>query len=268
MSGAHGSSRWRATALVTVALSLFAAATHAQESGHIPPPPPQIPLPDLPHAEMMKLMDMNDARPIGKVLFDQLEGHAGAGEGAFAWDAQAWYGGDYDKLWTKIEGEHTSGDTAARLEALWDHVFSRWWSVQSGARLDVSDGRNRGWAALGVQGLAPYWFEVESTLYVGAQGRTALRLEAEYELLLTQRLILQPDVELNAYGKSDPEALIGSGLSDAQVGLRLRYEIRRELAPYAGVLWTRRFGDTGRLFRAQGGDDNELSFVAGVRVWF
>ena len=256
-------------ALTIAAIAFFAAAAHGQDTGHVPPPPPQSPMPDLPHAEMMKTMDMDDSRPVGKVLFDQFEGRTHDGDSAAAWDAQAWYGGDYDKLWGKTEGDHTNGHTAARAEALWDHVVSRWWSTQTGARLDISEGGpNRGWAAFGVQGLAPYWFEVEGTLYIGAEGRTALRLEAKYELLLTQRWVLQPDIELNAYGKSDPQALIGSGLSDAQAGLRLRYEIRRELAPYAGVLWNRRFGDTGRLVRAQGGDANELSFVAGIRFWF
>jgi copper resistance protein B len=239
----------------------FAATAASAQTDHVPPDPSQTPLPDnLSHAEMMRMMDMDDTTRFGKVLFDQLEARRADGDSSFAWNADAWYGGDYDKLWAKTEGEHSSGDTRARIEALWDHTLTRWWSVQSGARLDVTDrGPNRGWAAIGLRGLAPHWFEVEGTFYLGGEGRTALRLEAEYELLLTQRLILQPDIELNAYGKSDPDAGIDSGLSDAQFGLRLRYEFRRELAPYAGLLWTHRF---------HGSDDGELSLVAGLRVWW
>ncbi len=252
-------SRLITVSVLVLALMLRAAASNAQ-TDHVPPEPPQTQVPDLSHAEMMRMMDMNDSARFGKVLFDQLEARSTNGDGSFDWDAQGWYGGDYDKLWAKTEGEHASGNTRARIEALWDHLFATRWSVQTGARLDVGDdGRNRGWAAIGLQGLAPHWFEVEGTFYIGSEGRTALRLEAEYELLLTQRLILQPDVELNLYGKSDADALIRSGLSEAEIGLRLRYEIRRELAPYAGVVWTR---------RRFNGVDNEFSLVAGVRLWF
>lgn len=102
----------------------------------------------------------------------------------------------------------------------------------------------RAWAALGVQGLAPYWFSTEATFYVRGQGRTAVRLKSEYELLFTQRLILQPEAEANLYGKSDPARQLGSGLSDLEIGLRLRYEVRREFAPYIGVVWARQFGGT------------------------
>jgi copper resistance protein B len=121
---------------------------------------------------------------------------------------------------------------------------------------------------LGVQGLAPYFFEVDAALYIGEEGRTAARFSAEYDILITQRLILQPEVELRAYGKDDPENGIGSGFSDMEFGLRLRYEIRRELAPYLGVHWERKFGNTADLARSRGEDADEWSLVAGLRVWF
>jgi copper resistance protein B len=151
---------------------------------------------------------------------------------------------------------------------LWDRIFSRWWSWQAGVRHDFGNGPSRNWLALGVQGLAPYWFDIEATAYVGDAGRTAARLQAEYELLFTQRLILQPEFELNAYGKDDPERQIGAGLSDLQLALRLRCEIRREFAPYVGIVWQRSLGKTADLVRAAGEDPSVLQMVAGVRFWF
>jgi len=164
------------------------------------------------------------------------------------WDAVAWYGGDFDKLWLRSEGERESHRTDARIEALWNHAFASYWDWQLGARRDFSGGSahnvpDRTWTAFGIQGLAPYWFEIEATAYVGDGGRTAARVRAEYELLLTQRLILQPELELNWYDRRDRVREIAGGLSDAEVGLRLRYEIRREIAPYIGVVWKHRRGD-------------------------
>jgi copper resistance protein B len=190
---------------------------------------------------------------------------------AMSWRGTAWPGGnDYDKAWLKLEGEYSEGDFTNRTELLWDRIIARRWSSQLGVRHDhyFGTGPSRAWAAFGVQGLAPYWFEIEATAYVGGEGRTAMRLSAEYELLMTQRLILQPRFELNVYGKDDPDNGIGSGLSDTELGLRLRYEIRRELAPYIGFSWTRLYGDTKDLERGLGGEDNALQFVAGVRAWF
>ncbi|HCE39109.1 MAG TPA: copper resistance protein CopB, partial [Alcanivorax sp.] len=130
------------------------------------------------------------------------------------------------------------------------------------------DDPNRDWASFGVQGLAPYLFESEATLFVGEEGLTNLRLEAEYEILFTQKLILVPAVEANFYGKEDEELGIGEGLTDIEAGLRLRYEIRREFAPYIGVNWERQFGDTAAKTRGAGDDVSETTLVAGVRFWF
>ena len=203
------------------------------------------------------------------VLFDQLEWQAGNGTTAGNWDNRGWIGRDVNRFWFRTEGEAEEGDLAeAQAHVLYGRAIHRWWDVVVGARQDFRPGPARTWAAVGVQGLAPYWFEVEATAYVGESGRTHFRFETEYELLLTNRLILQPLVELEIYGKSDPERGIGAGLSSGEAGLRLRYEFRRELAPYIGVTWNRKFFGTGDLARAAGEDGSGARFATGVRVWF
>ncbi len=220
-------------------------------------------------AAHMHGMHMHGATYLGSVVIDQLEAFNGDGSSGQAIDMQAWYGGDIDKVWFKAEGERSDGHLGAtRVEALWNHAIAAYWGGQLGVRHDAGEGPSRDWVAFGVQGLAPYWFEVEATAYVGESGRTALRLEAEYELLLTQRLILQPDVEVSFYGKDDPGRGIGSGLSDVDVGLRLRYEFTRKFAPYVGVVWSRKFGRTADFSRAEGGGAEDTQAVAGVRLWF
>jgi copper resistance protein B len=238
------------------------------DTGHVPPAPPETQVHDISYREMTRMMEMNDAAALGKLLVDQLEWRDGGGSSGPAWQAQAWYGTDYNKLWFKTEGVRVDDATDdARAELLWDRIFSRWWSAQAGVRHDFGTGPSRDWLALGVAGLAPYFFQIEATAYVGDAGRTAARFRAEYELLFTQRLILQPELEVNAYGKEDPERQIGSGVSDLQLGLRLRYEIRREFAPYLGVAWFRRLGDTADLVRAAGQDPSVFQVVAGIRFW-
>jgi copper resistance protein B len=224
---------------------------------------------DMSYPQMVAVMQMDDTARTFKVLFDQLEWRNAAEGSALDWDAEGWYGGDTDKVLLRSEGERVAGTTQnARADLLWDHTFARWWSVQAGGRQDFGAGPARTWAAVGVQGLAPYWFNTEATFYIGEQGRTAMRLKSEYELLLTQRLILQPEGEANLYGKSDPARQLGSGLSDLELGLRLRYEVRRECAPYIGVVWARQFGGTADRVREAGGNPSDVQFVAGVRAWF
>jgi copper resistance protein B len=214
-------------------------------------------------------MDMADDHRYGQLLIDRLEAtHSKDGNGQ-AFDLQAWYGGDIDKLWLKVDGERSNGKLgAARTEALWNHAISSYWGLQTGVRHDFGDGPGRTWAALGVQGLSPYWFDVQATAYVGQGGRTAARLEAEYDILLTQRLILQPNAKVSFYGRNDPERGIGSGLSDVEVGLRLRYEVSRQFAPYVGVVWKGKFGQTADYARESGHATRETQVVAGVRMWF
>jgi copper resistance protein B len=240
----------------------------ASEAQHVPPDPPQHPMHDMSNEEMTELMGMDDTAAVGMVLLDQLEWRQIDKQDALFWDGQAWYGNDYNKAWFKSEGERVDGSSAARTELLWDRVFSRWWDVQAGVRHDFGEGPSRTWAAFGVQGLAPYWFEVEATAYVGEEGRTAARFSGEYELLITQRLILQPKIEFDLYGKGDPQNGIGPGLASTDIDLRLRYEFRREFAPYVGVVWTRSYGETADLARAAGHEVNDLQVVAGLRLWF
>lgn len=212
-------------------------------------------------------MDMADQEPFGMLLLDKFE-YADKDQ-SLRLDGEAFYGGDYNKLWFKADGGRANGRLAAtRLELLWDRIFATYWSTQIGVRRDIGEGPGRNWAAFGVQGLAPYWFEVEATAYVGENGRSAARLEASYDLLFTQRLILQPNVEINLYGKNDTAREIGSGLSDIDFGLRLRYEIRRQFAPYIGVSWKRKFGTTADFARAAGKDTSDTQLVTGVRIWF
>ena len=203
------------------------------------------------------------------VLFDQLELEVGDGVTAGNWDNHGWIGGDVNRFWFRTEGDLEDGDfEEAQGHVLFGRAIHRWWDVVAGVRQDVRPGPARTWAAVGIQGLAPYWFEVEATAYIGESGRTHFRLETEYDLLLTNRIVLQPLVELEIAGKSDPERQIGAGLSSAEVGLRLRYEVRREFAPYVGVIWKRRFFSTADLARAAGEDTSTARLATGVRVWF
>jgi copper resistance protein B len=261
---------WAAALLCSgVVLAQAQEAAVPNDSGHVAPAPPETPMPDMSSREMTRMMKMNDAAALGKLLVDQLEWRAGDGTNGPAWDAQAWYGTDYNKLWLKTEGVRLDGTLEdARAELLWDRIFSSWWSAQAGARRDFGNGPSRNWLALGVEGLAPYFFEIEATAYVGDAGRTAARFRTEYELLFTQRLILQSELEVNAYGKDDPQRQIGAGVSDLQLGFRLRYEFHRELAPYLGVAWLRRLGKTADLVRDSGQDPSVLQVLAGIRFWF
>lgn len=214
-------------------------------------------------------MDMLDSQPLGMLRIDQLEFTDGRYSNGLAWDMQGWYGNDSDKLWLRSEGDGGHGRiNEGYVDALWSHAITPFWDSQLGVRQDVGEGPHRQWAAFGVQGLAPYWFELEATAYAGPSGRAAARFRAEYELLFTQRLILQPEFELNLYGRNDPASHVGSGLSDTQLGLRLRYEISRQFAPYIGVVWIHRYGRTADYARQDGQPLMDRQFVAGVRIWF
>lgn len=203
------------------------------------------------------------------VLFDQLEWQTGGGDGVLNVDSKGWIGRDVNRLWFRAEGEGERTDVEhAEAHVLYGRAVARWWDVVAGVRQDVGPGPNRTWAAVGVQGLAPYWFEVEATAYVGAEGRTHVRLETEYELLITNRLVLQPLAEVEIYGKSDPERGIGAGLSSADIGLRVRYEFKREFAPYVGVTWNHKFFDTADFAREDGESVRSTRLALGVRLWF
>jgi copper resistance protein B len=203
------------------------------------------------------------------VLFDQLEWQAGDGANGMNIDTRGWVGRDRDRLWFRAEGDGERGRVGeAQTHVMYGRRFSRWWDVVAGVRQDFRPGSPQTWAAIGLQGLAPYWFNVEATGYVGASGRTHIRFEVEYELLFTNRLILQPLLETEIFGKSDPERGVGAGLSTTDVGFRVRYELRREFAPYAGVTWNNKWGKTADFAEAAGEDHGGARFVTGLRWWF
>ena len=202
---------------------------------------------------------------------DRLEYRTGEGDASGLWDLQGWYGGDANKIWIKSEGEYSFDDNTteeAEIQLLWSHAISRYFDVQTGIRHDFEPGDERSFAVIGVQGLAPLWFEVDTALFVSDEGDASLRVEAEYELLLTQKLILQPRAELNFEFQDVPEYELGSGLATAEAGLRLRYEVKKEIAPYIGVSWERSFGDTADFAKASGEDTSNVSFVVGFSGWF
>lgn len=225
--------------------------------------------------------DMDEARKHarehhgGETFFyvegDRLEYQSNEGDPVFLWDAQGWKGGDVNKLWLKTEGEYDFDADAfedAEVQALWSRAITGFFDLQGGVRHDFAPGDDRTFAVIGAQGLTPYLFEVDSALFVSGDGDVSARIEAEYELLVTQRLIFQPRTELNFEFQDTPEHGLGSGLSTAELGARLRYEIVREFAPYVGVSWERAVGDTADFARASGEEPGSVSFVAGVRMWF
>lgn len=214
-------------------------------------------------------LKLADEQNFGSLLMNRFERVNSSYGNSFSYDAQAWFGRDYDRLVVKAEGDLVDGKVPeARTEVLWGHAFAPFWDTQLGLRSDSGGGPERRWLAVGVQGLAPYWFEVEAVAYIGEGGRTALRLGAEYEVLLTQKLILQPRVEFNIYGQADEAREIGGGLSSGTAALRLRYEINRQLAPYVGVEWKGKYGATADLARTAGERTEESRWVAGMRFWF
>lgn len=204
------------------------------------------------------------------VLLDQFEWQAAADNNSgFNVDSKGWIGRDRNRLWYRVEGDGEEGQIdEMQAHVLYGRQFSRWWDFVGGIRQDFRPGPAQTWAAIGVQGLAPYWFEIEATAYVGASGRSHVRLEVEYELLFTNRLILQPLVEAELFGRSDPARTVGAGISTTDAGLRLRYEFRREIAPYIGVVWTKKWGKTANFAKAAGEVTGGGRFVTGMRLWF
>ena len=202
-------------------------------------------------------------------LADQLEWQDADEGSALAWDISGWYGGDIDRLAFRSEGERTDGHTEeAELQLLWSHAVGPWWETVAGVRQDFEPGSPQTWAAFGVQGMPLFGLETEATAFLGEGGQSALRLEAEYDILLTQHWVLQPTAELNLHGRNDEARGVGSGLSDAGFGLRLRYELNRQFAPYIGVTWNRAYGNTANLLRDEGEDASDTRLVAGIRFWF
>ncbi len=205
------------------------------------------------------------------ILGERFEYQSNDNDPLTVWEAQGWVGGDIQKLWFKTEGEYETEKgqfEEAEVQALYSRAISPFWDLQAGIRHDLKPDPSRSYAVIGAQGVAPYWFELDGQLFLSNEGDISARLEAEYELRLTQRLMLQPRIELNGAFSDDDEIGVGSGLSTAAAGLRLRYEITRQFAPYIGVSCNRAFGKTKDLARADGKDSDHVSWVAGIRFWF
>lgn len=240
-----------------------------------PPPPPSDHAADtvFPPAEMAAAREMlrhehGDIR-WSKLMVDTLEYRPGHGEDGYGWRARASFGGDVDRLVLKSEGEGEGGDLErGEVQALYSHAIGPYFDLQAGVRQDFQSGPSRTFATVGVDGLAPYGFELESALFLSNRGDLSARLEASTDLRLTQRLILEPRAEANLAAQDDPAAGVGSGLSELELGLRLRYAFRPEFAPYVGVNWSRTFGDTADFARADGRDVEQTRFVVGLRAWF
>jgi copper resistance protein B len=217
-------------------------------------------------------LKMADEHAFGTVLFDRFEYADGLSSGlgdATQYAMQAWYGSSYDRLVVKSEGEIVDNKLeGSENQILWGHAISTFWDTQLGVRFDTSEGPSRQWLTFGLQGLAPYWFEVSANLSVGSQGRSVIDLEAEYELLITQRLVLQPRIVLSAYGKDDEQVGVGKGLSSLTAGVRLRYEFTRQFAPYLGLEWTGQYGNTADFSQLEGRSTRNTQLVAGIRFWF
>ncbi|QLC22417.1 autotransporter domain-containing protein [Parasphingopyxis sp. CP4] len=201
---------------------------------------------------------------------DRLEAQIANGEDGYVWESNFWIGGDIDKLWIKTEGEgEIGGDLEeAEIQALWSHAIGPFFDLQAGIRYDLRPEPDRAHAVIGVQGLAPYFFEIDAAMFVSDEGDVTARVEAEYDQRLTQRLIAQPRIELNLSAQDIAEIGIGSGVTDLEAGLRLRYEISPQFAPYVGLEWQKQFGDTADFTRAAGGDADRFVALVGLRFWF
>jgi copper resistance protein B len=240
-----------------------------------PPPPPALDHaadrifdPAAMAAARQQLRQEHGGATISMVMANLAEYQARAG-GGYRWDGQAWIGGDLNRFVLKSEGEGSRRDglEAAEVQGLYSRAIGPYFNLQGGVRQDVAP-LGRTYATVGFEGLAPYWFDVSGALFLSTKGELLARVEGAYDLRLTQRLILQPRAELNFAAQDTPETRTGSGLSNAEVGLRLRYEVTREFAPYVGVSWDRKVGKTAGYARARGEDIGGAVFVAGVRAWF
>ncbi|HET9639582.1 MAG TPA: copper resistance protein B [Allosphingosinicella sp.] len=245
-----------------------------------PPPPGALSGPDHAADSLFGQEAMAEAREelrrehgsivTSKILIDQLEARIRSGRDGYFLNAEAWYGGDINKLWlkTEIEGDFGRKPEQAEVQALYSRAIDPWWNLQAGVRYDLRPDPERAYLVLGIEGLAPYWLEVDAAAIVSNKGDVSARFEVESDLRLTQKLILQPRIELDLAAQDVPEIGIGSGLSTAELGLRLRYEIKREFAPYVGVAYERAFGDTADFRRAVGERRGGWNLLLGVRAWF
>lgn len=246
------------------------------EPGNAPPPPPPTDHPAdrfFPADRMAaarEALTMHTRFTTLAVQIDRLEYRAGKGADGFGWEGQAWYGGDIDRLVVASEGEGAFGAKAERIEvaAYWRHALDPWFNLQLGVRQDLRPDPRRTYALIGIDGLAPYWIELEGQLLVSNQGDAHARGKASYQQRITQSLVIEPEAEIDFAFQDVPELAVGAGFERIELGARLRYERNRSLAPYVGVHWERKLGDTARLARSAGQSASGLSAVAGIRAMF
>lgn len=222
------------------------------------------------HKPALKMSDMGN-QVFAHILFDQLDGRIDSADSQFRWNGEGWVGTDTNRLWGKTEGFAANGAVSdGDQEVLYDRPIPRlrYFDAQVGVRADLDSGPRRMWGAVGIEGLAPYFFEFAPTLYFRDGGNVAGRIEGNYDLRITQRLVAQPEVEMNFYNKDDPRRGVGSGLSEVDTGLRLRYEFNRKLAPYIGFAYNGSFADTAAYQRRSGERTQSSRFVCGIRVWY
>lgn len=221
---------------------------------------------------MATAAEMEDDPLLFSLMVDKLEMQWTDGSIPVEWDAEAWVGKDLNKLLFKTEGEyHEKKLPEVEYQLVYSRAVDAFWDLHVGARKDTyqEPGKpDRNWFAIGFEGLAPYYVEMDTTLFLGEEGRSALRFKAEYELLFTQRLVLVPELEMDFFGTNDPATQTGSGLSKTELGMRLHYEIKREFAPYVGVNWSKLWGKTADYAKEEGEDFDNIRFVTGVSFWF
>lgn len=217
--------------------------------------------------------DMGGQTIFGMFLFDELEYGYNGLSNPLSWDATGWVGGDWDRLWVKTEGDLSTlgGDLDGEAQLLYSRLIGAFWEFQVGLRGDLiaskTGSRGRGHLSIGLEGLAPYWFELEPTIFVSHEGDISARIRGSLKMYVTQRLVLEPSAELNVAFQAVPDFGVGAGFNDLELGLRLRYEFTRRFAPYIGISWRQSFGESADLERASGGSASDVRFVAGLRVW-
>jgi len=204
-----------------------------------------------------------------KLMLDKFEVGRADGNNIQAWEGGVWMGKDLNKLWLKSDGERVAGETeGTETRLLYSRAIDPFWDVQAGLRHDTSGDSKRNYVTFGIQGLAPYYFETDANVSIAKNGQVKLNTSFEYEMMLTQKLVLSPEIELNAYTKDDKAMGVAAGFSDVEAGLRLRYEVIREFAPYIGVNWTKKLGNTADMANDEGEQTSETSVVLGVRAWY
>lgn len=192
------------------------------------------------------------------------------GKEGYRWDGEGWFGGDIDRVVMKSEGEGGFGSKLdeGELSLLWSHAVDPYFNLQAGARQDFGSGPSRRYASVGVEGLMPYWIDFDAALFLSDKGQLFGRIEASYDQRITQRLIAQPRVDLDFSAQDSRDQRVGSGLTNASLALRLRYEIAREFAPYVGISHERRLGAAARAARTDSEDPRSTRLTAGISFWF